>query len=168
MKITQTETETKKVEQTTTIEKIKCDVCGHAYKEDEWTGNEFSVNPQVNREAESINELDDFFVAYHTKIPLHVIEDGYDGTEMTFDVPEKGFLDVLNEEIPILSKRMERGKDDRLARASKREKFAEKLGTRRFYIDGKTLHHFKYVLDVSATTNDYKHVCDDCYETIFD
>jgi len=73
MKITETETETetKKVEQTKTIEKIKCDVCAHVYERDEWNGHEFSINPDIDRQAHSIYELTDLFDAYHIDIPTN-------------------------------------------------------------------------------------------------
>jgi len=170
MKITETETETetKKVEQTTEITRIKCDVCGHAYDEDEWDGNEFSINPDIDRQAHSIYELADLFDAYHIDIPTHVVDDGYDGHEMHFDVPKRDFFEVLNEELPIAMERQEQNDKHRLAAAGLREQYSDKLGTHNFYIKDDVIHHFMYEINVDASTEDHKHVCDDCYEVLFD
>jgi hypothetical protein len=165
---TQTETETKKVEQTTTIEKIKCDICAHVYEEDEWNGREFSVDPDIDRRVHSIYELKELFDAYHIDIPRHVIDDGYNGHEMNFDVPKREFFDVLNEEMPIARDRQEKSTNEQLSMAALREDYADKLGTHNFYIKDDVIHHFMYEINIEASTEDHKHVCDDCYGVIFD
>lgn len=147
---------------------ITCSVCGHEHDEEEWDGHEFSVNPSIQRESHSFRELRDLFNAYHTAIPRHVIDDGYQGYEMNFDVPEKGLFEVFKEEAGVALDQQQRTEKERLGYQAMKEEYAEKLGTHNFYILDDEIHHFRYMLDAQASTDDYKHVCDECYDVIFD
>jgi hypothetical protein len=160
---TETEQDWQKVERTETVRRVKCDVCGHEFDEDEWDGNEFAVNPGIEREAHSIGELSELFDAYHTGIPTHVVNDGYDGNEMVFDVPKKHFVDVLEDEVNILQSN---GRIDDHVR--KEMGYVNKLGTSDIYVQDGTIHHFRYVINIDESADDYKHVCDDCYEVLFE
>lgn len=170
MKVTQkqTESEWKKVEQTETEEFIRCDVCAHDYPEDEWDGHNFEIDPGIERESGSLHELDEIFDSYHTSIPKHVVRDGYDGTEMGFDVPKKPFLQVLSEEAEVAMARDNRTEEEQLSISALKQEFAEKIGSHDIYLVDGEIHHFRYVLNIEATTEDHKHVCDDCYDVIFD
>jgi hypothetical protein len=170
MKITETETETetKEIEQTTTIEKIKCDVCGHAYAEEEWSGHEFSIDPDVNRESNALGELEELFDAYHKEIPKSYLDGKSDDGMMSVDVPKKPLFDVINEEIKVARKRQERTSKEQLSMEALKKDYADKIGSDNFYLVEGDLHHFRYVLNVEATTKDHKHVCEDCYDVVFD
>jgi hypothetical protein len=168
MIIEQTETENEIVEQTTSVTKIKCDVCGHAVPESEWDGHDFSVNPDIDREFYTISEVDDLFDAYHTEIPRHVVDDGYVGYEMNFDVPRKDMLEVLAEEVPIAKELNRDSTQTRIAKAGLKEEYSKMLGTNKFYLLDDSIHHFMYRLSIEASTDDHKHVCDECYDVIFD
>lgn len=170
MRVTETETESelKTVEQTTTVEKIKCDVCGHEFPEGEWDGKEFSVDPGIDREAHSISDLDGLFDSYHREIETHVIDDGYNGYEMTFDVPKKSFVEVLSEESNLAMDQVERSQKQQLAIEGEKRSYADMIGTDNFYLIDGSIHHFMYRLNIEASTEDHKHVCTGCYEVIFD
>jgi len=170
MRITETETESelKQVEQTTTVEKIKCDVCGHTYTDEEWSGNEFAINPGIEREFHSIQEVDDLFDAYHVDVPTHVVDDGYTGHEMSFTAQPKTLLEALNEEIPIAMEMQEQTDKTLIAKAGLKEEYADKIGTHNFYLKDQTIHHFMYRLNIEESAEDHKHVCDDCYNVVFD
>jgi hypothetical protein len=165
---TEKTSELKKVEDTVTVEKIQCDVCGHAVDSNDWNGHEFSVNPSIDREVHGIRELDDIFTAYHTEIPRHIVDDGYDGTEMNFDVPEKPFFKVLAEELPILRDVQDGSTSTRIAKAGLKQEYEEKIGTSNFYLLDDSIHHFMYKLQIDESADDHKHICDDCYEVLFD
>lgn len=165
---TETEQDWKKVERTQTVEQIRCDVCGHEYNTDEWGGNEFSINPDINREAHALGELEELFKAYHDRIPLHVIDDGYDGNEMVFNVPQRPLFDVIAEEVEVARQRQKRSEKEQMSFESEKTNYIKKLGTESFYLMDDCIHHFRYVLNVEASTDSYKHVCDDCYEVLFE
>lgn len=167
-KITETKTETEEVKREETVEKIKCDVCGHAFDEDSWEGREFVVDPDINRQYHSIAELDDLFTAYHKNIERHVIDDGYNGSEITIPVDQKSFLEVLAEESEFAIERSNSHTQTRLAKAGLKEEYADKLGTRNFYLSNDEIHHFMYELKVEPTTTEQRHVCDSCHEVIFE
>lgn len=165
---TETESEWQKVKTTNEVSVVRCDVCEHDYDEDEWDGREFSVAPSIDRESETLQEFSELFDAYHTSIPKHFIEDGCDGTEMVFDVPQKDFHEVLQKELDIIIERQGRDERTQLAIEGLKESIADKIGTHSFYILDNEIHHFRYVLNIEASTEDHKHVCDDCYEVLFE
>jgi len=170
MRITETETESelREVEETTTVEKIKCDVCGHAYEEDEWDGNEFSINPEINRESHALGELEDLFDAYHKHIPQNYLDSKSNDGEINIDVPKKPLIKVVSEEAEIAVQRQERTADEQLSMQALKRNYADMIGSDNFYLVNGEIHHFRYVLNVEATTDDHKHVCNDCYDVVFD
>lgn len=170
MRITETETESelKQVEQTTTVEKIKCDVCGHAYAEEDWDGNEFSVNPEVNRESNALGELEEQFNAYHKEVPKNYLDSKSDDGMVNIDVPQKPLFDVINEEVQVARKRQERTSKEQLSMQALKQDYADMIGSDNFYLVDGEIHHFRYVLNVEATTEEHKHVCADCYDVVFD
>lgn len=163
-----TESEIQRVEQTETVTKIRCDVCSHNYKEDEWSGKEFAVDPGIDEEVHSINELDDLFDCYHRKIPTNAIEEGHDGRERDVRVPEKSFMEVITEEANIALERDDRTTEEQLAIESLKEEYADIIGDRNFYLVDDYIHHFMYRLTIESASKDHKHVCSDCYDVIFD
>jgi hypothetical protein len=163
-----TESEIQTIEQTETVTKIRCDVCSHDYTEDEWDGREFVVDPDIDREVHSINEFEDLFDCYHRKIPTNSVEQGHDGREKDVRVPEKSFMEVLTEEAEVALERDNRTTEEQLAIESLKEDYANIIGDRNFYLIGDYIHHFMYRLTIESSTKDYKHVCSDCYDVIFD
>lgn len=167
---TESESEWEKVEKTNTVSYIRCDVCSHDYEKDEWNGEKFAVNPGISREANTIYDLQMYFNAYHTSIETHVIDDGYDGVEMNFDAPQRPFTKVLQKEAEIASQTETRPAAKGVAVNELKREYAGKIGVDggKFYlVDGK-VHHFRYVLDIEASTDDHKHVCNDCYDVLFE
>lgn len=163
-----TESEIQTVEQTETVTRIRCDVCGHDYDEDEWDGNEFSVNPGIDREVHSINEVDDLFDCYHRKAPTTSIEEGHDGTTADVSVPQKNFIEVLSKEAEIAVERDERSRSEQLSIESEKQEYVDLIGDPNFYLIDDYIHHFMYSLNIEASTDDHKDVCADCYDVIFD
>lgn len=164
----ETESEWQKIEKTQETEMIKCDVCDHAYAKSEWDGQEMSVNPDINRQYHGIKDLSELIESYHVEIPAHVIEDGYSGTEMHFDVPPVHIERALREELNIIEQQAGMSEKSRLERHSAVKDIAEKIGTDNIYLYREHVHHFMYRLEIEASTDDHKHVCNDCYDVIFE
>lgn len=167
-KITETKTEMEKVEREETIDKIKCDVCGHEYNADSWDGREFVVDPDIKRQYHSIADLEELFTAYHKSVGREVVDNKYDGSEVDIPVDQKSFLEVLSEESEFAIEQSEKNMQTRIANAGLKEQYADKIGTRNFYLTDNQIHHFMYELDIEATTEEQKHVCNSCHEVIFE
>lgn len=163
-----TESEIERVEQTETITQIRCDVCGHEYDEDEWDGDNFAVNPDIDREVHSINEFGDLFDCYHRKAPKNSIEEGHDGTTRDINVPQKDFVEILSKEADVAVERNKRSTEEQIAIQAQKQEYADIIGDSNFYLLDGYIHHFMYSLNIEAATDDHKHVCTDCYDVIFD
>jgi hypothetical protein len=144
---------------------VRCDVCEHEYDEDEWDGNEFSVNASIEREVHNIKELSDLFETYHVSLDREVLEKEDDMTYI--DVPRTDFTKSLQEELKLLQDIQTRSEREQLSIEALKDDYTGTIGTRNYYLVNGVLHHFKYVLNVEENADEYKHVCDDCYEVMF-
>lgn len=160
---TKTENEWKEVTETETIKKTQCDVCEDAWTEDEdMEIHEFSINPDFRSEYHSLDELSDLVRAYYTWVDVAQVEDVDEPRNIS--TPREKPIEAVRTELSLI----EDGATFGMNNPIDAKKYADGLGTLKFYVDGDKIHHFMYEVDIEATSDTLKHVCDDCYSAVFE
>jgi hypothetical protein len=162
--VEEVEEETIEVTETERVRRVRCDVCDDSWPEDaDMEVHEFAVDPDFERQFYSITELKDLLTAHYEWVDVPVVEDMDEDRELNITVPREKVVEALDKEMSLRQGGAEYGARN----TTTWKEYSNKLGSPHFYIDGDRIHHFMYSVDIEATSDDVKHVCDDCYEVVF-